>query len=325
MKPEKIKESDVTDFNDYINRKSFLKKAGAVATAGVLTPAAYYLWTLNKKSKKEVPLVPKKQEILKAPVSQNFAQGEKLTKYEYVTGYNNFYEFTTDKEDVAQKAASFITKPWTIKIGGEVDKPGLFDVTNLIQTSDLEERIYRFRCVEGWSMVIPWIGIPFYKIMQKVIPNSFAKYVKFTTLYDPEQMPGQRRRILEWPYVEGLRLDEALHPLTLLAVGLYGKILPNQNGAPVRLVVPWKYGFKSIKSIVNISFTRKQPVSSWMMANPSEYGFYSNVNPNVDHPRWSQKMERRIGSYKKIETLMFNGYAKEVAGLYANMDLKKDY
>jgi sulfoxide reductase catalytic subunit YedY len=248
---------------------------------------------------------------------------EAKTPYKDVTTYNNFYEFGTGKGDPAQNAGSLITRPWTVAIEGEVGNPKVYDIDALLKLAPLEERVYRMRCVEGWSMVIPWVGFPLREIIRRAEPTGNAKYVEFVTLNDPRQMPGQRSRVLDWPYVEGLRLDEAMHPLTLLAVGLYGEVLPNQNGAPIRLVVPWKYGYKSAKSIVKIRFVEKPPLTAWMRAAPREYGFYSNVNPQVDHPRWSQAKERRIGEFRKRDTLMFNGYADQVASLYRGMDLKK--
>jgi sulfoxide reductase catalytic subunit YedY len=256
---------------------------------------------------------------------------EPLTPLKDVTSYNNFYEFGTDKSDPAAYAHKLTTRPWTVKVDGLVGRPGAYDYDDLIKDINLEERIYRMRCVEGWSMVIPWIGVPLADILKRVEPLGSAKFVAFETLVRPEEMPGQRGLFqpLPWPYVEGLRLDEAMHPLTILAVGLYGETLPKQNGAPIRLVVPWKYGFKSIKSIVRISLTERQPPTSWSIQNPREYGFYSNVNPAVDHPRWSQATERRIGEsglfVKRRPTLMFNGYAEQVAPLYAGMDLKTYY
>jgi sulfoxide reductase catalytic subunit YedY len=253
-------------------------------------------------------------------------QGETLTPLKDITNYNNFYEFGTDKDDPARNAKNFKTHPWTISIEGHVTKPRTYDVDQIIKMHpSLEERIYRLRCVEGWSMVIPWIGIPLNSVIKALQPASKASYVAFETLHNPWQMPGQRSSVLEWPYVEGLRMDEAMHPLTILAVGLYGEILPNQNGAPIRLVVPWKYGFKSSKSIVKIKFVEKQPPTSWNRMQPREYGFYSNVNPEVDHPRWSQAKERRIGDFFKRPTLPFNGYGDQVAQLYAGMDLRKYY
>jgi len=248
---------------------------------------------------------------------------EKRTPYKDVTTYNNFYEFGTGKGDPSDRAGSLKPRPWTVEIEGEVRNPKTWDIDTLLKLAPLEERVYRMRCVEGWSMVIPWVGFPLNELIRRAQPTGNAKYVEFVTLHDPKQMPGQRSRVLDWPYVEGLRLDEAMHPLTLLAVGLYGEVLPSQNGAPIRLVVPWKYGFKSAKSIVKIRFVEKQPISSWMAAIPREYGFYSNVNPQVDHPRWSQAKERRIGEFLKRDTLMFNGYGDQVTSLYRGMDLKK--
>jgi sulfoxide reductase catalytic subunit YedY len=298
-----LTEADVTDPGLYLNRRGFM----AVATAALLPlpaaagPLAEY--------KKAVP-----------------PEGEKLTPLEAVTGYNNFYEFGTDKEDPAKRAPGLLKpKPWTVVVDGDCLHPGRVALEDLIRPHRLEERIYRLRCVEGWSMVIPWVGVPLASLLARFEPTAKARYVHFTTLADPEQMPGLRSTVLDWPYVEGLRLDEAMHPLTLMAVGLYGQDLPAQNGAPLRLVVPWKYGFKSIKSIVRIHFTETMPRTSWAKANPREYGFYSNVNPGVDHPRWSQASERRIGEFRRRETLMFNGYAEQVAGLYAGMDLKANY
>ncbi len=254
---------------------------------------------------------------------------EKLTPYVDVTGYNNFYEFGTDKSDPAQNAHTLKTRPWTVTIEGEVKKPKVFDLDELLKLAPMEERIYRLRCVEGWSMVIPWVGYSLSELIKKVEPTGNAKYVEFVTLADPKTMPFVGSRVLEWPYVEGLRMDEAMHPLSLLSFGLYGEVLPNQSGAPVRMVLPWKYGFKSGKSIVKIRFVEKEPGTAWNKAAKNEYGFYSNVNPNVDHPRWSQATERRIGEdglfAKKRPTLMFNGYEAQVGQLYAGMDLKKNY
>ena len=252
---------------------------------------------------------------------------EKATPYKDVTSYNNFYEFGTEKEDPARYANTLKPRPWTLAIEGAVNKPRSFDLDELLKLAPLEERIYRMRCVEGWSMVIPWIGVSLAEIIKRVEPTGNAKFVEFYTLADPKQMPGLKSSVLQWPYVEGLRLDEANHPLTLLTLGLYGEVLPNANGAPVRVVVPWKYGFKSGKSIVRMRFVEKQPITSWNRAAPHEYGFYSNVNPEVDHPRWSQATERRIGedgfTQRKRKTLMFNGYAEQVASLYGGMDLRK--
>jgi methionine sulfoxide reductase catalytic subunit len=252
------------------------------------------------------------------------AQADTPTPYETITHYNNFYEFSTDKEAVAPRAKNFVTRPWTVEVGGLVHKPKTFDLDDLIKLAPPEERVYRHRCVEAWSMVVPWVGFPLAKLLNEAQPTAQARYVAFQSLADPNQMPNVRSgRVLDWPYVEGLRLDEALHPLTILATGLYGETLPPQNGAPLRLVVPWKYGFKGIKSIVKIRLTDTEPPTTWNLADPREYGFYSNVNPAVDHPRWSQKTETRIGEYGRRDTLMFNGYGEQVAALYSGMDLRK--
>jgi sulfoxide reductase catalytic subunit YedY len=254
---------------------------------------------------------------------------EKVTEYKDASGYNNFYEFGTDKADPAENAHTLKPTPWTVEISGTVKKPGKYTLEDLQRLAPLEERVYRMRCVEGWSMVIPWVGYSLSKLIERAEPLANAKFVEFVSLADPKQMPGVRSRVLDWPYTEGLRMDEAMHPLTLLTFGMYGEVLPNQNGAPVRIVVPWKYGFKSAKSIVNIRFTDKMPPTAWNKAAANEYGFYSNVNPNVDHPRWSQATERRIGEdglfAKRRKTLMFNGYEQQVGQLYAGMDLKKNY
>lgn len=255
--------------------------------------------------------------------SSAYTLDDEKTPYKAVTTYNNFYEFGTGKSDPSDNAGSLKTRPWTVTVEGEVSKPGVYDIDSLLKLAPLEERIYRMRCVEGWSMVIPWVGFPMGELIRRAAPTGKAKYVEFVSLNDPRQMPGQRSGVLDWPYVEGLRLDEAMHPLTILAVGLYSEVLPNQNGAPIRLVVPWKYGFKSAKSIVRLRFVEKQPLTAWMRAAPQEYGFYSNVNPHVDHPRWSQAKERRIGEFLKRDTLMFNGYGAQVAQLYRGMDLQR--
>jgi sulfoxide reductase catalytic subunit YedY len=248
-----------------------------------------------------------------------------LTPWQDVTTYNNFYEFGTDKSDPAENASTLRPKPWTVRVEGMVKKPADYQLEDFLKPHKLEERIYRHRCVEAWSMVVPWLGFPMADFIKRVEPLPSAKYVEFTTLMDVKQMPGQRIPVLQWPYVEGLRLDEAMHPLTLFAVGVYGKMLPNQNGAPLRHVIPWKYGFKSCKSIVKIRFTDKEPRTAWNLAAPDEYGFFANVNPTVDHPRWTQAKERRIGELRKRETLMFNGYADQVSSLYAGLDLRKNY
>ncbi len=253
------------------------------------------------------------------------AGGEKPTPWDAVTGYNNFYELGTDKEDPARNAASLRTRPWTVAIEGEVKKPATVAIDDLLRWFPLEERVYRMRCVEAWSMVIPWVGFPLGDLVRRVEPTSRARYVAFQTLLDPAQLPGEKRHVLDWPYVEGLRIDEATHPLALLAVGVYGRVLPGQNGAPIRLVVPWKYGFKGAKSIVRIRFQQEQPRTTWNLSAPSEYGFYANANPDVDHPRWSQARERRIGEFFRRKTLPFNGYADEVASLYSGMDLRANF
>lgn len=317
-RPLDIRASEITPREVYDDRRRFLRTAAAT---GVAIAGGLILPSTHAAPQKLAPLQ-------KSPLSTN----DKLTPYADVTTYNNFYEFGTDKEDPARRAKDFKTRPWTVKIEGEAKKTGTFDIDELIKPHALEERIYRLRCVEGWSMVIPWVGFPLGDLIKRFEPTSRAKFVEFRTLHDPKQMPGQGGFLgggLAWPYVEGLRMDEAMHPLAILAVGLYGEVLPNQNGAPIRLVVPWKYGFKSIKSIVSIRFVEQQPVTSWGRAAPSEYGFYSNVNPDVDHPRWSQAVERRIGEdgvfTPKRKTLPFNGYADQVAKLYTGMDLRKNF
>jgi sulfoxide reductase catalytic subunit YedY len=292
-----LTENDVTPEANYLSRRSLLAGMAGVGLAGVagLPTAAR-------------------------------AQGLKANTYEEITTYNNFYEFGTGKDDPAKYAGSLTTSPWTVKIDGMVDNPGNYQFEDIMAKMTIEERLYRFRCVEAWSMVVPWNGFELADLLNMAGVQSRAKYVAFETLYRPDEMPGQKTRVLKWPYVEGLRLDEAMHPLTIMATGIYGKDLPNQNGAPLRLVVPWKYGFKSIKSVVRITLTDKEPPTSWNRANAREYGFYSNVNPEVDHPRWSQATERRIGGglfTKRIDTLKFNGYEKEVSGLYKGMDLAK--
>ncbi len=308
-KSGELGESDVTPYEIYRQRRTFLQSgiavAGAALTGSLWAPAASAAISLG--------------DVRPGP----FSTDEAKTDRKDILTYNNFYEFGVSKSDPAKHAHRMKTDPWSVDVIGECAKPGTYTLEDILAPHAMEERIYRLRCVEGWSMVIPWIGFPLADLIKRFEPGSKAKYVEFETLYDKKQMPGQRRRILDWPYREGLRMDEAMNPLTLMAVGLYGKVLPNQNGAPLRLVVPWKYGFKSIKSIVKIRFRETQPTSSWMEAGPREYGFYSNVNPNVPHPRWSQKRERRIGEFRKRKTLMFNGYSEQVAAMYAGMDLKK--
>ena len=265
----------------------------------------------------------KSLEKLKFIKNKAYSTTESTTKFRSATSYNNFYEFGTDKSDPIKYSKNLVTKPWSVNVHGEVLTPKRFDLDELTRIAPIEERIYRLRCVEGWSMVIPWMGFPLSKLLKLVKPTANAKYVEFTTLYRPSEMPGQKTSVLDWPYIEGLRIDEAVHPLTILGLGMYGSVLPNQNGAPVRVIVPWKYGFKSAKSIVSIKLTETQPKTTWMVASPKEYGFYSNVNPGVRHPRWSQAKERRIGEFRKRDTLIFNGYGEYVAELYSGLDLKK--
>jgi methionine sulfoxide reductase catalytic subunit len=318
-----IKSSEITPENVYNNRRQFMKGVGALALGAVAVAAC---------SAPVAPVVTPAPASTADPTVAPAATGplvdelgDPANSFEEITNYNNFYEFTTDKQRVAQLAKDFPTNPWTVEVGGLVRNPKTFAIEDILSGFDQEERIYRMRCVEGWSMVIPWLGFPLRKLLEQVEPTADAQYVRFETLLDPASMPGQRSPWYEWPYVEGLRLDEAMHDLTLLSTGLYGQTLLPQNGAPLRLVVPWKYGFKSIKSIVKIDLVADQPSSLWMVAAPNEYGFYANVNPDVSHPRWSQRTERRIGEGGRRETLMFNGYEEEVAGLYAGMDLAKYY
>ena len=315
-RPDDIKPSEITNPSLYANRREFLKGGAAVAL-GVALPAGT-AFTAAYGAAKLGPLTP-----------SEFNTDEETTPFKSVTTHNNFYEFGTDKESAAKLAKSLRPRPWTVLVDGEVKNPREWDIDDILKQFPLEERIYRLRCVEAWSMVVPWVGISLASFIKAVEPTSNAKYVAFETLVDPEQMPGQRSNLfgfgLDWPYIEGLRIDEATNPLAILGVGLYGEVMPNQNGAPIRLVVPWKYGFKSIKSIVRISFVEKQPVNTWQVQAPREYGFYANVNPQVDHPRWSQAQERRIGDWLKRKTLMFNGYGEQVAHLYSGMDLGKNF
>lgn len=313
-----IPSSEITPEHLYLSRRQFIKGA-AIATAGALLTACGPRLPQGSAPSTDSEPSP-------GPVSQTSDElGDPLTPYQDVITYNNYYEFATDKASPAQLASTLPLSPWQVAVGGLVNKPGIYDIDDLRQNFDQEERIYRLRCVEAWSMVIPWIGFPLAKLLAEAEPTAAAKYVRFETLYDPDNMPGQKTRWFEWPYVEGLRLDEAMNDLAILATGLYGKELLPQNGAPVRLVVPWKYGFKSIKSIVKIDLVDYQPASLWMLAAPNEYGFHANVNPAVSHPRWSQKTERRIGDLARRDTLPFNGYAEQVAALYANQDLAKDF
>lgn len=321
-KPDEIKSSEITPENVYFNRRTFLKSAALIGSAAAT--GAVYRW-LNPQpvilpDLSAVENISKPAETAAVP-----PLNETPTPYRDITTYNNYYEFSTSKDQPARIAGDFKPRPWSIEVGGMVQKPKVFDLEELLKIEQ-EERIYRFRCVEAWSMVIPWVGFSLKTLLDKVEPLGTAKYVAFETVMRPSEMPNQRvSYVLDFPYVEGLRLDEASHPLTILATGIYGKVLPNQNGAPIRLVVPWKYGYKSIKSIVKITLTDKEPPTTWNLSAPSEYGFYSNVNPQVSHPRWSQKSEQRIGELVRRETFMFNGYAEQVANLYAGMDLKKNY
>jgi methionine sulfoxide reductase catalytic subunit len=310
-----IHSSEITPKALYLRRREFIQgMAGSVvAAAAALAPPA--VGRAAAQTGQKLP------NVRKSPLSTD----EKLNDYEDVTTYNNFYEFGTSKDDPAMNAKSFKPRPWKLAIEGHVARPAAYDLDEFIKPFALEERIYRLRCVEAWSMVIPWVGIPLADVIKRVEPTSKAKYVEFVSLMDPVRMPGQRADVLPWPYVEGLRMDEATHPLTILAVGVYGEVLPNQNGAPIRLVVPWKYGFKGIKSIVKLRFVDYQPRNTWQLQTPNEYGFYANVNPEVDHPRWSQARERRIGEFFKRKTLMFNGYADQVASLYTGLDLRKNF
>ena len=316
-KPDDIRPSEITDEKHYVDRRKFIAAAGAVGVAavgaawagGVLTPG-------------QLRARPQGRGENAGPQQQG---EDKVNSYEDITSYNNYYEFGPDKEDPKANAHTLRTRPWTVQVTGLVKKPATYHFEDLVKPHKLQDRVYRLRCVEAWSMVIPWQGIPLADMIKRFEPLPSAKYVAFTTLLRPSEMPGQRRDVLPWPYVEGLRMDEAMHPLTLMVTGLYGKTLPNQNGAPLRLMSPWKYGFKGIKSIVKIDFVEQQPPTTWSLSNPNEYGFYANVNPNVDHPRWTQSRERRIGEFRRRPTLMFNGYADQVAQLYAGMDLKKYY
>lgn len=319
-----IKPSEITSESTYNNRRNFMKM-GLSAGVAVATGAAYRYFNPVAEQVAVTPIVtPPKAVDAAASTATDAVAALQPNSLQEITHYNNYYEFSTNKSAVAKAAEAFITTPWVVEVAGLVGKPRRFDMMDLLKIEQ-EERIYRFRCVEGWAMVIPWQGFPLKKLLDMVEPLGSAKYVAFETYYDKAQMPNGKYAGIELPYVEGLRLDEAMHPLTLLATGLYGKPMPNQNGAPIRLVVPWKYGFKSIKSIVKITLTDQQPPTTWNKAASDEYGFYSNVNPTVDHPRWSQATEQRIGEYRRRPTLMFNGYADEVASLYSSMDLKTNF
>lgn len=314
---EKISWREITNKSDFLNRRQFIKRAGKlIGFTGVALAAGPF--ALKVYADEHEP-------ALSAAAKSPFSTDEPTNSVLEATNYNNFYEFGLSKESPARNARSFQSRPWEVSISGEVNKPMTLDIDQLIRLFTIEERIYRFRCVEAWSMVIPWLGFPLADLIKQVEVTSAAKYVEFETLFDPGRMPGQRSNVIQWPYVEGLRLDEAVNPLSLLAVGMYGETLPNQNGAPLRLVVPWKYGFKSIKSIVAIRFVREQPGTSWSTLAPHEYGFFANVNPDVNHPRWSQRTERRIGKRGRVPTALFNGYGEYVAGMYTGMNLAKNY
>jgi len=316
-----IKSSEITPEHIYLNRREFLKGLGVVSASALVMAAC-------KGQTTPTPQLTAPETLVIPTSTTRITQdelGDPFTSYEAITNYNNFYEFSLDKEAVARLSKDFVTSPWSMSVGGLVNNPKTYDIDDLRNQFTQQDRIYRLRCVEAWSMVIPWVGFPLADILKEVEPTPNARYLRFETVYAPEQMPGQESGWFDWPYVEGLRLDEAMHDLTILATGLYGKSLEPQNGAPVRLVVPWKYGFKSIKSIVKIDLVEEMPKSLWMAAAPREYGFYANVNPEVNHPRWSQASERRIGESGRRETLMFNGYADEVAYLYEGMDLSVNY
>jgi len=315
-KAEDIRSSEITPQDLYLNRRKFLTGTAIVGAAAVTG--------LGLKELLSPSLAARAGEKIGGLQKSSFSTTEKITPYKDVTHYNNYYEFSTEKEEPADLAKNFSTRPWTVTIDGAVTKKQVLDVDTIIKFASPEERIYRHRCVEGWSIVVPWVGFSLNELIKRAEPLGKANFVEFTTIVDRKQMPGQARNVLEWPYVEGLRMDEAMHPLALLCFGMYGEVLPNQDGAPLRIVVPWKYGFKSAKAIVRIRFTEKQPTNTWNIAAPGEYGFYANVNPSVDHPRWSQKTERRLGEFFKRPTLMFNGY-DQVAGLYSGMDLRKNY
>jgi sulfoxide reductase catalytic subunit YedY len=325
---EKIRSSEITPEHVYLNRRMFMKGIGSLAVGAIALSACGPAQSGEMPSATTAPATtdgPASPAPSPSASKETDELGDPLTPFESVTNYNNYYEFSMDKEAVAPLSKDFVTKPWTLTVGGLVSKPRTYAIEDLRTRFPAEERIYRLRCVEAWSMVIPWLGFPLADLLRDVEPLSTAKFVRFETLLDPLQMPGQRSKWYDWPYVEGLRMDEAMHPLTILSTGLYGKELLPQNGAPIRLVVPWKYGFKSIKSIVKLDLVEEAPQSLWMTAAPNEYGFYANVNPEVSHPRWSQASERRIGELGRRPTLPFNGYAEEVASLYAGMDLRANY
>ncbi len=310
-RPDDIPSSEITPEGVYLNRRAFIKQAAAGTAALAMLPSS--VSGLR-------PLAPRQDPAFADLESE---LGEPVNAWNEITSYNNFYEFGTDKEDPSRNSGPFKPRPWTIAVEGHVNNPGTFELDEFLAPHRIEDRVYRMRCVEAWSMVIPWRGFPLADLVRRAEPTGAAQFLEFTTIVRPEEMPGQRMGILDWPYIEGLRMDEAMHPLTMLITGVYGDELPNQNGAPLRLVVPWKYGFKGIKSIVRIRFVEEMPMNTWWMTNPREYGFYANVNPQVDHPRWSQARERRIGELRRRETLMFNGYADEVSHMYSGLDLTR--
>ena len=313
-----IRSSDITDKKLYLNRREFMVAAGGLAAT---VAAGVTLGETRLDAATPAPHGRKLEVGKKSP----FSTDEKQNKWEEITTYNNYYEFGVDKDSPSMLARTLKPEPWTVTVDGECAKKGPMNLEDVLKGETLEDRVYRHRCVERWSMVIPWVGFPLANFIKKCEPTSKAKYIEFQTLNDSKQMPGLRSQVLRWPYVEGLRMDEAMHPLTILVVGLYGEVLPNQDGAPLRLAVPWKYGFKHIKSIVKVKFVEKQPLNTWQEQASNEYGFYANVNPTVDHPRWSQATERRIGEFLRRKTLMFNGYGDQVASLYSGMDLRKNY
>jgi len=324
-KPSDIKSSEITDQRVYLNRRLFIRgaiMAGSVAATGLVYRKLNPPPVAVQQQQKIAGLV---KPLADDAIARGFKVNEAPTSFEAITNYNNFYEFSTVKESVAAAARGFITRPWTVEVGGLVNKPKVLDIDDLAKLAPQEERIYRHRCVEGWSMVIPWAGFSLNELLKRVEPLSTARYVAFQTLLDPKRLPNQNTGVLDWPYIEGLRLDEAMHPLTILATGLYGGVLPPQDGAPIRLVVPWKYGFKGIKSIVKITLVADEPTTTWSREWPEAYGFYSNVNPDVPHPRYSQRMEHRIGEFGSRQTLLFNGYAEQVGRLYEGMDLRANY
>ena len=318
-KPADIRESEVTPKELFLRRREFIAAAGV--TAAAVATNGFGAFSQDEVVEAQNPKAQKLTNLAKSP----FSTDEKLNSYKDVTTYNNFYEFGLDKGDPARYAHSLKTRPWSVVVEGQCGKPGTYNIEDIMKWAPLEERIYRLRCVEAWSMVVPWVGYPMSEFLKRFEPTSRAKFVEFKTLVDPRQMPGQTQPALQWPYTEGLRMDEAMHPLTLVGLGLYGEVMPNQNGAPIRLVVPWKYGFKSIKSIVRVKFVENEPLNTWKQQQAAEYGFYANVNPQVDHPRWSQGSEHRLGEFFRRKTLMFNGYADQVASLYTGMDLRKFY